>query len=198
MNRRAFVTCFTFPIILGCRRETYSGFIVLQEEGTHVRLDIPLNFFLKNSPRKTASSVWIQLSYPEMNPVETTDRGPDTIALLILNIANRRTRAEYFYATKGDVSGRNSELEANEFEFNVRESAPNKQGVAEITTYSFSRTAEKYVISYEINAGFKINFSRRYSNLLELRYIIPQNIYHDRKKIDSAIASLLDTFTDKS
>lgn len=186
------------PIAVGCKQNNYAGFILLTDDNTSVTLTIPVEFLSGNNTERVESSVWLSFSYPDMKPTKTPNKLANGISILILNIANRKTRAEYFYYMHKVSFDRNSDTDVKESPTSIKETTITEKDDSGETRYIYERTPDGYVIFYKTSQGLKISASRRFSKNIELRYVIPENLFNERHSIDSAIVSLVNTFKNES
>lgn len=198
MRKRTFCMSLMSLLLSGCNRDNYSGFIILTEDNTSVRFNIPKQFLHENIMVGPKSSVWLSFSYPDMTPTKRRDKLANDISLLIVNIANRKTRAEYLSDVQKVSFDNNSNTDVEKCKTVIKEIGQNNKNEAEATRYIYKRTRDGYIICYKIIQRLKISASRRYSKNIELRYVIPEALFDERDRVESAIATLVNTFKDKS
>ncbi len=194
---RIFSCFFILALCLaGCSRSEQSAVIRLSNEGRVVDLLIP-DGYLERKPKHPAESVWFKFDYPGLSPSSGDTSSNGIVSVLILNIANNRTRAEYILDAEVSQAYKSEFLERKKPSLEIEDSISDRQGSTYIKKTIFSRANDGVLICHEVVPDLRIRVSRRYSKFIELRYVISPERFPERERVDAAVIALLNKFSSK-
>lgn len=194
MQRRTLFLALAVPFLSSCNWEHYEGVVELRAESSNVRLAIDPDFFWGERPERTEDSVWVNFSFPDLKPVRAPHEVANGVSVLILNISTRQTRAEYLFDSQ-KLGGRRGDVQrAHKQEVKIERRTVDSANHTFAVDYIFRRTPQNYLVCYELIDGLRPSVSRRYSQSVELQYVIPLNLLSKRQQVDDAVVALVDSF----
>lgn len=171
--------------------------IKLSNEGHVVDLLIP-DAYLERKPKHPSEFVWFKFDYPSLSPWSGDTSSNGSVSVLILNIANKKTRAEYILDAEVAQAYKSDFLEGKKPSLQIEESISDSQRSTYMRKTVFSRANDGTLICHEILPDLRILVSRRYSNFIELRYVISPQLLPDRERVDAGVIALLNKFQVKN
>lgn len=183
--------------LAGCSRTEQSAMIRLSNEGHVVDLLIP-DAYLERKPKHPSKLVWFKFEYPSLSPWSGDTSSDGSVSVLILNIANKKTRAEYILDAEVAQAYKSDFLEGKKLSLQIEESISDRQGGTYIKKTIFSRAKDGTLIYHEILPDLRLLVSRRYSKLIELRYVISPQLLPERERVDAGVIALLNKFQIKN
>ncbi|QJE01866.1 hypothetical protein HH212_19090 [Massilia forsythiae] len=184
--------------IAGCTRPDYAGTVRLTEGNRVVELRIPVAYFTGYDPKPDMPFVWVYFSYPDLRPEAFPGDTGNVIALLIENIGMQRTRAEFAFGRSGlQVEAQDLPLNAQADMASLRRlQGPVHKG--EVSEEVFALTAQGHIIRYSTTDGMNASADRRYSDAIELCYVLHPGLLAHKASVDQAVTALVDGFLDKN
>lgn len=179
--------------LAGCSRTEQSATIRLSNEGHVVDLLIPAAY-LERKPKHPSGFVWFKFDYPSLTPWSSDTSSNGSVSVLILNIANKKTRAEYILDAEVAPAYKSDFLEGKKLSLQIEESITDRLGSTYIKKTIFSRANDGTLICHQVVPHLRIIVSRRYSKFIELRYVISPQLLSERERVDASVITLLNKF----
>lgn len=185
----------SFFFLASCSQKEQDSATIIPNDGHVLELSIPREYLETQPSGRPVRYIWFDFNYPNLSPASSSEPAVDQVPVLLINIANKRTRAEYMLDAEVAQKDRSAFLEHKKRSLEIEKHVTDRSGNTYVMKRIFSRAEDGSVIYYEIVPDLNITVSRRYSDVIELRYVIVPQLFSERDRVDASVISMMKKFS---